>query len=128
MIVGPAIGALLLILGPPSVVFGVNATTFALSAFLVSRVHIRSKPTDVTDGGATGPLEQMTAGITAFVASPTVTLLAGFRVLASLVYGTDTVLFRVVSRYQLVHVSAGHGLRCAGSSFHRSVLKRSRRL
>ena len=72
--------------------------TFGFSALVVSRMHMRSRASDITEGGAAGPLKQMAAGIRAFVSSPPVTLLAGFSILASFVYGTDTVLFVVVSR------------------------------
>jgi len=97
IIVGPAVGGLILLLGPPAIVFAVNAATFGFSAFVVSRMRARNRPADITEGGTTGPLQQMAAGIKAFAESSTVRLLAGFSILASFVYGTDTVLFVVVS-------------------------------
>jgi MFS family permease len=109
IIVGPAVGGLLLLLGPPAVVFAVNAATFGFSAFVVSRMHARNRPADITEGGTTGPLQQMAAGIRAFAESSTVRLLAGFSILASFVYGTDTVLFVVVSKDQLGTGSTGYG-------------------
>ena len=109
IIVGPAIAGVLLLFGPPSVVFAINAATFGFSAMVVSRMRARSRPGDITEGGAAGPLKQMAAGIRAFVSSPKVTLLAGFSILASFVYGTDTVLFVVVSKNQLGTGSTGYG-------------------
>jgi MFS family permease len=109
IIVGPAIAGLLLLFSPPAVVFGLNAATFGFSALVVSRMRTRSRASDITEGGATGPLKQMAAGFRAFVSSPPVTLLAGFSILASFVYGTDTVLFVVVSRDQLGTGSSGYG-------------------
>src|SRR5579864_7588014 len=109
IIVGPAIAGVLLIFGPPAVVFAINAATFGVSALVVSRMRARSRPSDITEGGAAGPLKQMAAGIRAFVSSPKVTLLAGFSILASFVYGTDTVLFVVVSKNQLGTGSTGYG-------------------
>jgi len=109
IIVGPAIAGVLLLFSPPAVVFGVNAATFGFSALVVSRIRTRSHPTDVTEGGTAGPLKQMGAGIRAFVSSPSVTLLAGFSILASFVYGTDTVLFVVISKNQLGTGSSGYG-------------------
>jgi CRP-like cAMP-binding protein/predicted MFS family arabinose efflux permease len=109
VIVGPALAGLLLLFAPPAVVFAVNAATFACSALLVSRVHAKSRPSDISKGGTVGPLKQMAAGFTAFIASPTVMLLAGFSILASFVYGTDTVLFVVISRDQLGTGSTGYG-------------------
>jgi MFS family permease len=107
-IVGPALAGLLLLFSPPSIVFGVNAATFGLSALLVARMHARSRPADITEGGTAGPLKQMATGFAAFVESPTVMLLAGFSILASFVYGTDTVLFVVISRDQLGTGSTGY--------------------
>ena len=109
VIVGPAIAGALLVFSPSAVVFGVNAATFGLSALLVGRINARSRPADISDGGTIGPLKQMGAGLAAFVESPTVMLLAGFSILASFVYGTDTVLFVVISRDQLGTGSAGYG-------------------
>ena len=109
IIVGPAIAGVLLIFGPPAVVFAINAATFGISALAVSRMRARSRPSDITEGGAAGPLKQMAVGIRAFVSSPKVTLLAGFSILASFVYGTDTVLFVVVSKNQLGTGSTGYG-------------------
>ena len=109
IIVGPAVGGLILLLGPPAIVFAVNAATFGFSAFVVSRMRARNRPADITEGGTTGPLQQMAAGIKAFAESSTVRLLAGFSILASFVYGTDTVLFVVVSKDQLGTGSTGYG-------------------
>ncbi len=109
VIVGPAIAGALLIFSPPAAVFAINAATFGLSALLVSRVRARSRPADITQGGAAGPIKQMAGGFAAFFESPTVMLLAGFSIIASFVYGTDTVLFVVISRDQLGTGSAGYG-------------------
>ncbi len=109
VILGPAIAGLLLLFSPPTVVFAINAATFGISALLVSRMRTRSRPVDITSGGTVGPLQQMAAGFKAFVASPTVMLLAGFSILASFVYGTDTVLFVVISKQQLGTGATGYG-------------------
>ena len=109
LVVGPAIGALLILLGPPAVVFAVNAATFGVSAALVSRMVTRNHPGDISEGGAAGPLRQMAAGVRAFAESPTVVLLASFSILASFVYGTDTVLFVVISKDLLGTGSTGYG-------------------
>ncbi len=109
VIVGPALAGVLLLFSPTAVVFAINAATFGISAILVSRLRTRSRPADITEGGTAGPLKQMAAGVAAFVESPTVMLLAGFSILASFVYGTDTVLFVVISRDQLGTGSTGYG-------------------
>ncbi len=109
IIVGPAIAAVLLLAGPPALVFGINAATFGVSALLVSRMRTRNQPGDITQGGTAGPLQQMAAGLKAFVESPAVALMCGFSILASFVYGTDTVLFVVISKTVLGTGSAGYG-------------------
>jgi len=109
IIMGPAVGVVLLLLGPPPVVFAVNAATFALSALVVSRMRTRNQPADITEGGTAGPLQQMATGFKAFVSSPTIVLLAGFSILATFVAGTDTVLYVVVSKDLLGTGSSGFG-------------------
>ena len=109
VIVGPAIAGVLLLFSPPAAVFALNAATFGISALLVSRMRTRSRPVDISRGGTVGPLRQMAAGFKAFVESPTVMLLAGFSILASFVYGTDTVLFVVISKQQLGTGATGYG-------------------
>ncbi|MGH7721703.1 MAG: MFS transporter [Candidatus Dormibacteria bacterium] len=109
IIVGPAIGAVLLVAGPAPLVFAINAATFGLSALLVSRIRGRSQPGDATAGGTLGPLQQMAVGIRAFLSSSTVVVLAGFSIVASFLYGTDTVLFVVLSKQQLGTGSVGYG-------------------
>jgi MFS family permease len=109
VLVGPAIGAVLLLLGPAPLVFAINAATFAFSALAVSRIRARSTPGDATEGGKLGPLQQMGVGIKAFLNSSTVVVLAGFGIVASLLYGTDTVLFVVLSKQQLGTGSQGYG-------------------
>ncbi len=109
VIVGPAIAGVLLLFSPTAVVFAINAATFGISALLVGSIRTRSRAVDITRGGTVGPLKQMAAGVAAFVESPTVMLLAGFSILASFVYGTDTVLFVVISRDQLGTGSTGYG-------------------
>lgn len=116
IIVGPAIGAALLLLGPPALAFGLNAVSFAYSAFMVSRIRTRSLPSDVTEGGAAGPLRQMRVGIAAIFSSQTVALLALFSVLATFVYGTDTVLYLFISRNLIGLGSNGYGYLLAGSA------------
>jgi len=109
IIIGPAIGGLLLLVGPAPLVFAINAATFGFSALVVSRVRARSVPGDATEGGTLGPIQQMGVGIKAFFSSSTVVVLAGFSIVASFLYGTDTVLFVVLSKQQLGTGSEGYG-------------------
>ena len=85
IIVGPAVGAVLLLASTPAVVFGVNAATFAFAAAMVSRLRARSHPSDVTEAGSAGPIRQMWRGLQAIAASRSALALVSFSVLASFV-------------------------------------------
>jgi len=114
IVAGPAIGAGLLLLGPPSTVFAVDAGSFALSALLVARMRMRSRPVDVTDAGAAGVLRQMTVGVRTILELRAARTLVALSVLVSFVYGTDTVLFIGVSEDQLGTGAHGFGYLMAG--------------
>ncbi|MBV8300699.1 MAG: MFS transporter [Candidatus Dormibacteraeota bacterium] len=114
IVAGPAAGAALLLLGSPAIAFAVNAASFAFSAVAVTAKRDRTSPSDVTEGGAAGPLRQMLAGVRAILASHTVALLVAFSVGASFVYGTDTVLLIVISRDVLGTGADGYGYLLAG--------------
>lgn len=109
IIAGPAIGALLLVWFDPSVTLLINAGTFIYAAAATRMVRTRSRPSDVTEGGRKGPLGQMAVGLKALASSNTARLLAGFSVLASFYYGTDTVLFVVLSENNLGTGPEGFG-------------------
>jgi MFS family permease len=114
IIAGPAIGAGLLMLGPPPVALAVNAATFLFSALVVGRMEARSQPTDVTEEG--NALRQVIGGFTAIATSTTAAVLVAFSVLASFIYGTDTVALVYVSEQRLGTGADGYGylLACLG--------------
>ncbi len=114
VVLGPAIGALLLLIGSPALVFAVNAATFAVSALVVSRISVRSRPVDVTEEGTAGPLRQMVVGVRTIVSMRAARTLVAFSVLVSFVYGTDTVLFVGVSAQKLGTGTEGFGYLLAG--------------
>ncbi|HET6914555.1 MAG TPA: MFS transporter [Acidimicrobiales bacterium] len=114
VVLGPAIGAGLVLAGGPGLAALVNAISFGIAAVIVSTLSVRSHPSDVTDGGRAGPLRQMAEGFRAVVSTTTVAIFVAFSVLASFVYGTDTVLFVPVSKIQLHTGSSGYGYLLAG--------------
>jgi predicted MFS family arabinose efflux permease len=114
IIAGPALGGLLLLFGSPELVFVVNGITFLLSALVVSRISVRSKPVDVAAESGNNPLRQMLVGVTAIASSRTATVLCGFSVVASFVYGIDTVQLIVLSESRLGTGSDGYGYLLAG--------------
>jgi len=114
VIAGPAVGGLLLLIGPPPVAFAVNAGSFLLAAALTATVHERSRPVDVTEGGQSGPLRQMLVGIKTIRSSVTATVLVTYSVIASFAYGVDTVQFVLLSKYQLGTGTDGYAYLLAG--------------
>ena len=112
IIAGPAVGAIVLALGEPAVVFGIDTATFVISAFLLSLVRTRSTPTDVTSDG--GPLRQMTVGIRALVSSRTALLLTAFPIVTTMLYGVDSVLFVFLSKEKLGTGADGYGYLLVG--------------
>src|SRR4051812_20434987 len=114
VVLGPAVGAVVLALGSPALTFGIDAASFAVSAVLVSRISVRSRPVDVTEGGTAGPLRQMAVGLRAITESTAVRTLVAYSVLVSFVYGTDTVVFVAVSDAQLGTGAEGFGYLLAG--------------
>jgi len=99
IIAGPAVGAVVLALGSPAVVMGIDSVTFLISAALVSRVGARSVPTDVTRDG--GPFRQIALGVRAIVSSSNAVVLTSFTIVTTALYGTDTVLFLFISKDRL---------------------------
>lgn len=114
LIAGPAIGAILLLAGSPSLVFAINAGTFFVSAVLVSRISIRTKPTESGAGGVAGVLHQLAVGFRTLLSLPAARTLAAYSVLVSFVYGADTVLFVSVSAHRLGTGPRGFGYLVAG--------------
>lgn len=113
VLIGPALGAGLLLVASPSMVFVINSLSFAAGALLMARVHARSQATDVTEGGEAGVFKQLAVGFKAIGSSTTAAVLVGFSVLASFVYGTDTVLFALVG--EKIGIGAdGYGYLLAG--------------
>jgi MFS family permease len=96
VIAGPAVGAVLLALTSAAGTFAVNAGTFAVAAALVSILHVRSTPTDVTAGGELGLLGQLTVGVRAIAQHRVAVVLVAFGTVASFLWGIDTVLFPVL--------------------------------
>ena len=114
VVLGPAVGAGLVALGGPALAVVVNALSFGIAAVIVANIGIRSRPSDVTEGGEAGPFRQMAEGFRAVASSASVVVFVAFSVLASFVYGTDTVLFAPLSTVQLHSGSSGYGYLLAG--------------
>jgi MFS family permease len=114
VVVGPGLGALVLLLGSPPLAIAINSLSYAISAVLVRRIRERSQPVDVTEGGEAGTVQQMLVGVKAIASSPVAAVLVAYSVVATLVFGIDTVLFVVLSRDVLGTGAEGYGYLLAG--------------
>jgi MFS family permease len=114
VILGPAVGAVLLLAGSPALVFFVNAATFGIAAVLVSQIKHKTAAVDVTEGGTAGVFKQMGVGVRAILGARSARVLVGLCALVSFVYGTDTVLFVGVSTHKLGTGANGFGYLLAG--------------
>ena len=113
-VAGPALGALLLFVAPAWSVFALDGASYVVSALIVSRMSVRSRPVDVTEGGSAGPLRQMVVGLREIAHSRAAGLLVALSVLASMVYGMDTVLFVGASEERLDLGADGFGVLMTG--------------
>ncbi len=113
VVIGPGVGALLLLTGAPVSAFLLNAASFLIAAGLVSRTRVRSK------GGAgergESLLSQLGGGFVSLVHQPVAAVLVGFCALDSAVYGAATVLYVPISQ-QLGTGSNGFGYLLAGQA------------
>jgi MFS family permease len=109
IILGPALGGVLLFLGSSAIAFVLNALTFGLSALAVLAIHDRGAfaPRRSAQGQAArgqvaerqaGLMSEMAQGVTALRAHPVAMQLIGADIMCSFLYGTQTVLLLLVSR------------------------------
>jgi MFS family permease len=113
-VAGPALGAVILFVAPAWAVFALDSSSYLISAGFLVRMSVRSRPVDVTEGGSAGPLRQMLVGMREIARSQAVGLLVALSVLASLVYGMDTVLFVGASEERLGLGPDGFGVLMTG--------------
>ena len=114
VIVGPAGGALLLLLGSPTWAFLLNAATFAASALVLAGLapgRLFAPP--ATDAKAAGVLRELRAGVLALRADSVACRIVGADIMCSAAYGALTVLMLLLSR-GLGHGDAGYGYLLAG--------------
>jgi MFS family permease len=91
VIVGPAVGGLLLLLGRPVAGILFNLATFAVAAGLISRLRVRSTGTAGADGERL--VTQVAAGMAALRGHARARTLVAFCALGTAVYGASTVLY-----------------------------------
>jgi MFS family permease len=111
---GPVVGALLLLLGPASTAFLVNAGTFVLSALAVLAIPAGAafRPGRAPEVRS-GVVADIVLGARALRSHPVAVRLLGADVVCSVVYGMQTVLLLLLTRH-LGFGEAGYGYVLAG--------------
>jgi MFS family permease len=108
IILGPALGGVLLLLGSPALAFALNALTFGLSALAVlaikdrsvftTRRSAQSQAAERTAGLFSGMFSELAEGAAALRQHPAALRLIGADIMCSFLYGTQTVLLLLVAR------------------------------
>lgn len=114
IVLGPALGGVLLAISSPTAAFLANAASFAVSALLVALLPAAQLRRPAATGtGHPRPLADLAAGAVALRRSRTALRLVGADVSCSLVYGAQTVLLVLLAR-TLGSGSDGYGWLLAG--------------
>jgi MFS family permease len=108
IILGPALGGVLLLLGSPALAFALNALTFGLSALAVlaikdrsvfaTRRSAQSQAAEPPASLFSGMFSELAEGAAALRQHPAALRLIGADIMCSFLYGTQTVLLLLVSR------------------------------
>jgi predicted MFS family arabinose efflux permease len=98
IVVGPALGAALLLVASPAAAILANAGTFAISALLVASIPGSAAFVPARSGAAAGVLADLREGAAALRRSRPVVLLIGADIAASAVYGAQTVLLVLLAQ------------------------------
>lgn len=116
VVIGPALGGVLLVVGSPATAFAANAASFVASALLVAAVPDGDwrLPPAGAERSAVHPVSEARAGLAALRANPLALRPAGADATCSVVYGAQTVLLLLVSR-SLGQGAAGYGWLLAGA-------------
>jgi MFS family permease len=112
IVVGPAIGGGLLVLGPPYIGFAVNGVSFMLGAALVARIGSLRRSTEIAEekpATTVGLGRQMLDGLRALASSGGAVVVVGFVCATEFVYGEMTVLLVLDSERRLGTGSEGYG-------------------
>jgi CRP-like cAMP-binding protein/predicted MFS family arabinose efflux permease len=105
VILGPAIGGLLLVIGSPTVAFEIDAATFLMSAAFLYKLPRVSRG-EVGDEGEDGGL---LAGVRALVSNLNVVVVASGLIATCFAVGATTVVYVLVSAHRLGLGSQGYG-------------------
>ena len=106
VVIGPAIGAILLAVAPAWVAFAANGATFAVSALLISAI----RPDRAPAGERTSGVAQLAAGMRTVHTTAFALWLIVIVAMAEFTYGAQTVQLVVFARQSLGLGSGGYGV------------------
>jgi MFS family permease len=107
VVLGPAIGAVVLVLAPDYVAFIVNAGTFAVSAVLISTIHRRPRAVPAHAGDR--PMAQLRHGLRTARRTPFVVPLLLVVGMVEFTYGAQTVQLVLYAQRELGFGAEGYG-------------------
>ena len=111
VLIGPAMGALLLAVAPAWVAFVANGATFAVSAVLISTM----RPDRASGGGRTSGVAQLAEGLRTVRTTGHALWLIAIVAMAEFTYGAQTVQLVVYARQSLGLGSGGYGVLLAAA-------------
>ena len=106
VVIGPAIGAILLAVAPAWVAFAANGATFAVSALLISAI----RPDRVPAGGRTSGVAQLAEGLRTVRTTAFALWLIVVMAMAEFIYGAQTVQLVAYATHSLGLGSGGYGV------------------
>jgi MFS family permease len=111
IVAGPAIGGLLLALGPPALSFGLNGASFLGAALAISLLRARTATTRAGHDALPRKrvLRDLADGLGAVAGSRLSAVIVGLYTGSAIVYGSETVLLVLLSQQQLGTGATGYG-------------------
>ncbi|HEY3725171.1 MAG TPA: MFS transporter [Acidimicrobiia bacterium] len=111
VVVGPALGAGLLLLGSPAFAFVINGASFIVSAALAAAVRVHSRGSVSKSSLRPDPLAaRLLHGFRELVRSQDARVLSAVMLASAFIYGIQTVVLVLVARDQLASGSDGVGI------------------
>lgn len=111
VVIGPALGAILLAVSSPWVAFLANGATFAVSALLISTMRPDVAPRNERTGAAT----QLAGGLRLLRATPFAAWLIAAVAMVEFTYGAQTVQLVIYAQHSLDLGSDGYGILLAAA-------------
>ena len=109
IVLGPAIGAVILTLGSPALAFGLNAATFVWSAVVTAMIDARSRGVGGNQEKPPSSLTLMIEGLKAMRTTPYVSVMTAMTCFGAFTYGAGTVQLVVYADEQLGLGADGYG-------------------